>query len=446
MASQKKQKGETSLETLKRKTTEQLAIDRHKLLMKMPFIGSLLMRLELVPVRDDRLETAATNGDSIFVDIAFYAKLSPEERLFVLAHEAWHCALLHFARRQNRDRDIFNCAADLEIHFILTREGLKAPFVLPHDPAWQGLSAEEIYAKYKKSSKSNEGQESENIRNTRKGGGFDTHLDKDDTLGKNTSVAAADRCGNRYIGRGSQDDKDDKDDKGGGKGEDVDYSPEIKPGAAERCRERLTSVVQQYQRTRGKCPLGIESVVEKVLEPKIDWRERLAQFVTNCYGGSRRWLPPSRRHVWQGLYMQSSRQERLDAAVAVDTSGSTIGDLPRFFAELGGLLNSFGSYRMTVIQCDAKVQQVEVFDDMAPFPPDYKWRAKGGGGTDFRPVFDYMDKHPELEPNLLIYITDGYGYYPDRAPAFPVMWLVTPDGKIDVPWGIQCSFDNENRD
>lgn len=447
MASQKKQNGtagtrkqvqsDTSLEALKKKASEQLAIDRHRLLMKMPFIGSLLMRLELVPVRDDRLETAATNGDSIFVDIAFYAKLSPEERLFVLAHEAWHCALLHFARRQNRDPEIFNCAADLEIHFILTREGLKAPFVLPHDPAWKGLSAEEIYARYKKSSKRSGGQESENISNVRKGGGFDTHLDKNDTL--SDVLAAGEKC------RDGKDGNDASPSADVGKGKDGDYLPVIRPGAAERCRERLTSVVQQYQRTRGEFPLGIESIVEKVLEPKINWHERLAQFVTNCYGGSRRWLPPSRRHVWQGLYMQSSRQERLNAAVAVDTSGSTMGDLPQFFAELGGLLNSFGSYRMTVIQSDAKVQQVEVFDDMTPFPPDYKWRAKGGGGTDFRPVFDYLDEHPELEPNLLLYITDGYGSYPDRAPAFPVMWLVTPDGKIDVPWGIQCSFDNENR-
>ena len=418
MAVRKKNTGAVSLETLKKKASEQLAIDRHKLLMKMPFIGSLLMRLDLVPVRDDRLGTAATNGDSVFVDIDFYAKLSAEERLFVLAHEAWHCALLHFARRQNRDPMIFNCAADLEIHFILTREGLKAPFVLPHDPAWQGLSAEEIYARYEKDAKSNAGQESENIRNIREGGGFDTHLSKG----------------------GRPEDKNTP----GGKGEDEDYSPDIRPDAAERCRERLTAVIQQYQRTRGELPLGVESVVEKVLEPKINWRERLFQFVTNCYGGSRRWLPPSRRHVWQGLYMQSSRQERLDAVVAVDTSGSTAEDLPRFFAELGGLLNSFGAYRMAVIQCDAEIQQVETFDDLTPFPADYRWKAKGGGGTDFRPVFEYVEKHPELEPDLLIYITDGYGAYPEHAPSYPVMWLVTPDGKIDVPWGIQFPFENEN--
>jgi len=433
MAARKPRKpksAEQALADLKDKVREQLAIDRHKLLMKMPFIGSLLMRLDLVPVRDDRLPTAATNGDCIFVDIDFYAKLMVEERLFVLAHEAWHCALLHFMRRQNRDHEIFNCAADLEIHFILTGEGLKAPFVLPHDPAWQGLSAEEIYAKYPQAPKGNAGCESENIKNVRNGGGFDTHLGQGETLEGDEGENGG------KVENGSKGEN-------GGKGIDADFAAGIPTGAAERCRERLTAVIQQMQRTKGDSPLGIESAVEKILEPKINWREILAQFVTSCYGGSRQWLPPNRRHVWQGLYMQSSRDSRLNAVVAVDTSGSTMGDLPRFFSELGGLLNSFGSYQLTVIQCDAAVQKVEQFDDFTPFPPDYKWEAKGFGGTDFRPVFNYIDKHSELTPNLLVYLTDGYGDYPERAPSYPVLWMVTPDGSISVEWGLQCVFEED---
>ena len=98
---------------------EQLSFDRQDLLMRWPFIGGIIMRMELVPVRDDRLGTAATDGNSIFVDIDFYGSLSRDERLFVLAHEVWHSALLHFARRKNRDVQLFNMAADLEIHFAL---------------------------------------------------------------------------------------------------------------------------------------------------------------------------------------------------------------------------------------------------------------------------------------------------------------------------------------
>ena len=428
--------GVVDLAKQKIKVGELLAQDRQKLLMRMPFIGALLMRLDLVPVRDERLDTTTTDGDRIYVDIDFYKKLKADERLFVLAHEAWHCALIHFMRRRGRKKEQFNIAADLEIHFILTDEGLKAPFVLPHDPRWKGLSAEEIYERIQKKapqqkmaggggfggvsdSGMSEGTESENIKGQGDGQGFDKHLEK----------------GNN--------DGDSEGDSKSGKGRDADYSPEVKPGAEERCRERLTAAVQQYERTRGTLPAGLAGLVEAILKPEIGWKELLAQFVTNCYGGSRRWLPPARRHVWKGLYLQSQRTERLRAIVAIDTSGSMSGDLPKFFSELVALLNSFGSYELTVIQCDAEIGKVETFDDCNLLDPDRKWKVTGGGGTDFRPVFSYVDEHSELDPNLLIFFTDGYGDYPERPPPYPVMWLLTSDGRCGVEWGQQVKFKNE---
>lgn len=415
---------ENSLEQVKQKTAELLAQDRQKLLIKMPFVGGLIMRLDLVPVRDDRLKTAATDGDRIFVDVDFYGKLKSEERLFVLAHETWHCALMHFNRRQNRDQKLFNAAADLEIHFILTDEGLKAPFVLPHSTEWRGLSAEEIYEKLPKDYaerglkeeawNTDSGKESENIKGRGCGEGFDKHLEKNG------------------------------DDDGIGKGVDSDYNPQIDAGTVERCRERLTAAVQMYQRVKGVLPAGLANLVEAILKPEIGWKELLAQFVTSCYGGSRRWLPPARRHVWQGVYLQSQRTERLRAVVAIDTSGSTCRDRPRFFSELNGLLNSFGSYELTVIQCDAEVGKIETFDDCNPLDPNGKWEVTGGGGTDFRPVFKYIDEHQEINPDLLIFFTDGYGAYPERAPAYPVLWLLTADGQCSVDWGTQVRFKAED--
>jgi predicted metal-dependent peptidase len=160
----------------------------------------------------------------------------------------------------------------------------------------------------------------------------------------------------------------------------------------------------------------------------------LAQFVTSCYGGSRRWLPPNRRHISRGLYLQSSRKEHLQAAVAIDTSGSTTADLPQFFSELTSLLNTFGDYELTVIQCDSKIQHVEKFDVYNQFhSPD--WKTFGHGGTDFRPPFVYVAKHPEIEPSCLIYITDGYGPAPDNPPPYPVLWILTDDGEKPSPWG-----------
>ncbi len=408
----------------KERTAAALALDRQKLLQRMPFIGGLLMRLDLVPVSDFRLDTAATDGDRIFVDIDFYAKLDAEERLFVLAHEAWHCALVHFARRQERDPKLFNAAADLEIHFVLMDEGLKAPFVLPHEPSWRGLSAEEIYERLQRKREDRQpgnGKEPENIKG-RDGGGFDRHLDS----------------GGRAE-TGNDGNADAANDGKTAKGIDPDYAPCVAPGAEERCRGRLVSAVQMFERMKGKVPARIAGRVATVLRPELNWRELLAQFVTSCYGGSRRWLPPARRHVWNGLYLQSQRSERMRAIVAVDTSGSTRDDLGKFLSQLTSLLASFGSYELRVIQCDAEVGKVESFDDANPIDPNREWETTGGGGTDFRPVFEHVENHPELDPNLLIFFTDGYGDCPERPPPYPVLWLLTEDGK-DQPWGWNVRF------
>ncbi len=382
-----------------------LAQDRHKLLIRFPFTGAVVMRLDLCVEKLPDLETAATNGRAIWVNPDFYASLNAEERLFVIAHEAWHCILMHFARCGSRIPFFFNVASDLEIHFLLTKEGLQAPFVLPHDPSWNGLSAEEIYERLPKP----EGAAGANVNfvpltesghiRSRDGGGFDQH--------------------------------------------GLPALP-VDPDAAEEVRQIVISAAQTIERTQGKLSAHVSAIVEAALRPQLRWEEMLAQFVTSCYGGSRRWLPPNRRYVHRGLYLPSSRHERLRAIVAIDTSGSTQGDLPRFFTELTSLLKSFGDYDLTVVQCDAEIQDVRKFSPYGgPLPQDAQWEAKGMGGTDFCPVFKYIGEHSELEPSLLVFFTDGFGNAPEKAPKYPVLWLLTSDGKPPATWGQVVRFAKE---
>ena len=129
----------------------------------------------------------------------------------------------------------------------------------------------------------------------------------------------------------------------------------------------------------------------------------------------------------------------LRAVVAVDTSGSTTNDLPQFFSELNSLLNSFGDYELTVIQCDSEIADVSRYDAFNPIRSP-EWKTYGHGGTDFRPPFEYVEEHPELDPSCLIYITDGCGPAPERAPRFPVLWILTSDGEIPASWGWKLRF------
>ena len=417
----------------KRQIRELMAQDRQKLLMRFPFTGGIAMRLELVPVHDCRLNTCSTDFENVYADIEFYGRLTPEERLHVLAHEIWHCILMHGIRRQDRDHLRFNYAADLEIYFLLCVEGLGIPFHLPYLDDWEKkrLSAEEIYDRIPALEKAmsgngkfKKGKESENIKAAGEGLGFDKHAEQID--------AEAGRAGSSGASKG--------DAKGVKPYFDDDYLPGWRMAAAEAMREKIVATAQQIERTRGKLPGHLQAVVASALKPEIRWQELLAQFVTSCYGGSRRWLPPNRRYVGRGLYLQSSRTERLRAVVAIDTSGSTIEDLPKFFSELDSLLKTFGNYEMTIIQADAAVQSVQMFDDTAPYDGSGKWQSKGNGGTDFRPVFDYVASNPSLDPSCLIYVTDGFGPTPRTPPPYPVIWMLTRDGNRPAAWGWAAKF------
>lgn len=412
---------ENELAKLKKQTLAVMCQDRQKLLVRFPFTGGFLMRMEFVPVRDCRLRTAATDGERIFMDIAFCTTLSNDERLFVMAHEVWHCVLMHMLRCQTRDPSAFNVATDMEVNRMLKKEGLKPPSkCLMPKAEWDELSAEEIYEHIRKRPK--QGMQEQDVRGVdmQDGDGigsdkqFDKHIYPSTSSGEDDTIVVTDQWGEV--------------------GFDKDYAPLITKELADKIRERIVAVAQQIERTRGTIPEHLANIVRAALRPQIRWQEVLAQFVTSCYGGSRRWLPPNRRHISQGLYLQSSRKERLQAAVAIDTSGSTTADLPQFFSELTSLLNTFGDYELTVMQCDCEIQNVEKFDAYTPFH-SIDWKAYGHGGTDFRPPFVYVAEHSEIEPSCLIYITDGCGPAPDNPPPYPVLWILTGNGEKPAPWG-----------
>ena len=137
------------------------------------------------------------------------------------------------------------------------------------------------------------------------------------------------------------------------------------------------------------------------------------------------------------MYLQSRRESRLQAVLAIDTSGSTGRDLPQFAAELVNLLNTFGQYELKVICCDYAIQSIETYSADNPFNGE-KIKFKGGGGTSFKPVFKYLKDNPS-ESQILIYFTDGYGDEPEKPP-FPVMWVITPNGKNHIPWGYEIEL------
>ncbi|MCR5670897.1 MAG: VWA-like domain-containing protein [Butyrivibrio sp.] len=130
-----------------------------------------------------------------------------------------------------------------------------------------------------------------------------------------------------------------------------------------------------------------------------------------------------------------------DLVIAIDTSASCADDeVQEFLNATGAILfdrdNFFQKIRVHVIECDEHVQRDEVItslDDMEKYAKGIK--VEGGYGTDFRPVFDYVEnlrKKGDLE-NLkgLLYFTDGYGIYPEKATDYDTGFAFLQDGDYD---------------
>src|SRR5215831_2864367 len=117
---------------------------RTQLLLTQPFFGTLCLRLKVMA---GRVPTMATDGRRILYDPVFVDSLQSAELEAVLAHEVMHCALGHHCRRGQRDPRLWNEAADLAINPLLVANGFSLPARALLDPAFDNLSAEEIYTR-----------------------------------------------------------------------------------------------------------------------------------------------------------------------------------------------------------------------------------------------------------------------------------------------------------
>lgn len=386
--------------TLREVARQAFASDRARFVFTHPYLATLALYLAIVPVVDERVPTAATDGASIFVNPYWVVGLEPADRAFVLAHEVWHVAFLHFDRGRDRDERRWNVAADHEVNDFLRRAGL----TMPEGAVWfesrSGCAAEEVYDRLPRSHRPFPWLER------------DVHLPVSGTDPR--SAASASRFG-PIAGR-----------------RDPAFSPRPLADAAELWRDRL---VVHRGLLAGHLPGAVQARVDAIAKPAVCWREVLRDAVVQASSGRFRWLPPSRRHVHRGLYLPSRRDDLLRIAIAVDTSGSTLNEWPLFRGAIEGILAAFGRYEVRLLQCDAAVCSDVTHDESRPLPEQLAF--SGGGGTDFTPVFEALADDP---PAAVVFLTDGMGPAPHEAPPYPVLWCLTAGGVAPAPWGREVSL------
>lgn len=443
------------IEQVKAKVNKGMSTDRHFLLTQFPFIGNILMRMELIAVRDKRVRTACTDGRSIYFDVSFYNKLTALERRFVLAHEVWHCVLLHLTRKQMRDADLFNIATDMEVNYMLVQQEKpigaesKPPKIVPPSgllfppKELEGKSAETIYEWLLKNK-----DKLQQILDGDNGSGQSRSSNGSSSGKSNKGNLSGQFDKHKYAGQGKEEQNVNETitDEYGEVGYDDDFNPMVSRDFSSRMREAVLAEAQRAERTKGHLPAGLDGIIKKLLKPEVKWEQHLQQFVTQCIGDKRQWLPPHRRGVWNDVYFQSRKSSKLKVAVIVDTSGSCWGDLSKFFTELNQLVKTFGKYEMTVIQCDAAVHDITKYSDENPFPVDDPDAIdiKGCGGSSFIPAYKALRTQKiENDVDCIVTITDGYIDFPKNPPSKHNLIILTKDGDMNCcSWGKKIRFKN----
>jgi predicted metal-dependent peptidase len=401
--------------TAKNEALDAWTKDRMRLLAWRPFIGTLAMNLELIPVVDHRCATASTDGKRIFFNPHFLNSLTEEERLTILAHEIWHCGLSHFMREHGRmeDHEMWNHAIDHEVNSLLEDDGFSIPSHAVLYPPYKGESAETVFEKIKNGEIEMRGQtlDDHDMANP---SGEDGEPGADGTDGWSTVETDAEGNVTAKV--------------------DKNFRPRRTDDVWKEWKNKMMAAAQQCQ-DRGVEMGSYRDHLDDLFSSKLPWREILRQFLTPMFGSTRKWLPPNRRHVYKKMYLPSIQKEKqLNIVIAIDTSGSTTGDIVKtFVSEVFAILNSFGGYKLRLIQCDYQIQEDVIYDAENQFKPD-DFKLKGGSWTNFCPVFDLINEDEEA-PEAVLYLTDGFGDAPDNTPPYPVIWGVIEGGVQPASWG-----------
>ena len=395
-----------------------LAAARTKLILDKPFLGALVLRLPMERASDDWCPTTATDARKFYYNPEFIDCLSLDETQFVLAHEALHCALSHFARRQHRRKLHWDMACDYAINPLLINDGLKAPPGSLYLQQFKGMTAEEIYPCL------DEKDDEQPL---------DNHVyDKENTKSSGSSKREKDLSAEEPAQQAPEDQGEQQPQPqagDGGAGEPEPLTPAEAETLSIQWQQRMAGAAQQAMQT-GKLGGEMARMVDHLLQPQLPWRLLLAHYMTAAARDDFSYMRPSRREG--NFILPSLRSNQAELVVALDTSGSIHDEeMGEFLSEINALKGQIRA-RVTLLACDSVLaaEAPWVYEAWDEF--DLPAKITGGGGTDFKPVFDWVEQQNQ-HPDLLIYFTDAEGAFPQQEPAYPVIWLIK--GKNKTPWG-----------
>jgi predicted metal-dependent peptidase len=376
-------------------------------------LWSGLMTVGKTRVSDD-IPTACTNGRDETYGREFIKMLDDKELAFVVLHETLHKAFRHlftWKKLWDEDKQLANMACDYVINLmLLDMDTSNNVIAMPQhqgkavglvDEKYRGLNAKQVFDLLKEDKKNGEGMfgEGQPCEADGEGGqGFDDH------------------------------------DWEGAKELDADTKKELEREIDQALRQGVIT----DNKVNGNGAGGLNREISELLEPEVNWRELLREFVKSTCSAkdASSWRRVNRRYLGTGVYMPSLIGERVGhLVIGIDTSGSIGGDeLNEFLSEVKGIADEVHPEKVDLIYWDSGVAGHEVYDanDVSNIVSSTK--PMGGGGTDPTCVHHYLKEH-NIKPEAVIMLTDGcIGDWGNEWEA-PMLWTVVRNPRAYAPVG-----------
>lgn len=369
---------------------------KSQLTVKHPYFGMLASRLK--HESSESIRGYASNGVRFIYNPEFISKRSLEDVMFILTNCVMHHVLAHQQRRLNRKGPLWQLATDFAINNMLHQNGLSIPQGANFNEEYEGMYAEEIYTELKEAYFGTVNDAFEN----------DTRPNENLVPNSSPNEQENEETGIFSNLENIEDDLD---------------------AQTESEWQYAASITQEIAQRKSAMPSGLDRLAKKTKADNIDWRFVLYNAINRHMRNNYAFMPPNKKHIHRGFILPSLTSDTLSLCVAIDTSGSINEELLGIFIEeFKNIMQNFPAVQIELIIADAKVHGHYTFQggEKMDFP------LKGGGGTDYRPVFEYIEANLPMN-TMLLYFTDGDGWFPKIPPSYEVLWALSRNAK--VPFG-----------
>lgn len=344
-------------------------------------------------IKDD-IPTACTDGKNDYYGRAFVDGLTDSEFRFLILHETYHKLFKHLTTWDwiyKENPKLANMACDYVINLMIVDENRDGFATMPKDA--QGNNIGLLDGKF-----------------------------------RNMDTAQV----YKLL-------KQDQEDNGGGQGQgdgagldehDWEGAQEMSADEQRELAQEIDQAIRQGALTAGKTGSGGNRAIDGLLQPEVNWREVLRDFITEtCRGNDdSTWRQPSRRHLAMGMLRPSGITERVgELVIAIDTSGS-IGqhELTKCLSEIKGVCDTVKPESVRILYWDTKVCSDEVYGDVPGACGSLEQltqttKPQGGGGTMVQCVPDYIQQN-NINAQAVIVLTDGYLGGDWGAWTMPLLW------------------------